>query len=84
MLFVLGANLQIKTARDASTPIRILIYIYIMRFIVMPVISIVVVWRISKWGWLDDDAHEGLGGDPIMKFIMILMPAGPPYVPSFT
>lgn len=81
MLFVLGANLQIKTSQEASTPTRVLIYIYVMRFILLPVISIVIIWKICDWGWLNDTAHEGLGGDPMMKFIMCLIPAGPPYLP---
>ena len=80
MLFVLGANLQIKTQGDSHTPIFVLLYIYVVRFIVLPAIGIVVVWQISAWGWLDDTAHEGLGGDPMMKFIMCLIPAGPPYL----
>jgi len=80
MLFVLGANLQIKTQGDSHTPILVLLYIYVIRFIVLPAIGIVVVWQISAWGWLDDTAHEGLGGDPMMKFIMCLIPAGPPYL----
>jgi predicted permease len=79
MLFVLGASLQLKAQGDSRIPILVLIYIYIMRFFVMPAIAIVVVWKISDWGWLDDDAHQGLGGDPMMKFIMCLIPAGPPY-----
>lgn len=79
MLFVLGANLQIKTQGDSHTPILVLIYIYVMRFMVLPAIAIVVVWYISSWGWLNDTAHEGLGADPMMKFIMCLIPAGPPY-----
>jgi predicted permease len=79
MLFVLGANLQLKTSGDASTPVLALVYIYLMRFVVMPVIGIYVVWQISIWGWLNDDAHKGLGGDPVLKFIMTLVPAGPPY-----
>ena len=78
MLFILGAGLQIKSQGDARTPILVLLYIYIMRFILMPLIGIVVVWKVSDWGWLDDDAHEGLGGDPMMKFIMCMIPAGPP------
>ena len=80
MLFVLGANLQIKTQGDSSTPILILLYIYVVRFIVLPAIGIFMVWQVSSWGWLDDDNHEGLGGDPMMKFIMCLIPAGPPYL----
>ena len=80
MLFILGANLQIKSQRESSTPVMVLLYIYVMRFIVMPLIGIVVVWKVSAWGWLDDNAHKGLGGDPMMKFIMCIMPAGPPYV----
>jgi predicted permease len=80
MLFILGANLQIKTQRDSETPIKVLLYIYVMRFIIMPIIGIVIVWKISAWGWLDDTAHKGLGGDPMMKFIMCIMPAGPPYI----
>jgi predicted permease len=80
MLFVLGANLQIKTTRDSTTPILTLLYIYVLRFILMPFIGIIIVWKISAWGWLNDDAHEGLGGDPMMKFIMCLIPAGPPYI----
>ena len=79
MLFVLGANLQIKTQGESHTPILVLIYIYVMRFMLLPAIAIVVVWHISAWGWLDDTAHEGLGGDPMMKFIMCLIPSGPPY-----
>ena len=78
MLFILGANLRIKTQGDSSTSYSILLYIYLMRFIIVPAIGIVVVWKISDWGWLDDSAHEGLGGDPMMKFIMCLIPAGPP------
>jgi auxin efflux carrier family protein len=78
MLFVLGAGLQIKSQGDSRTPILVLLYIYIMRFILMPAIGIVVVWKVSDWGWLNDDAHQGLGGDPMMKFIMCLIPAGPP------
>ena len=81
MLFVLGANLQLKTGGNASTPVLPLLYIYVMRFAIMPIIGILVVWKISTWGWLDDDAHEGLGGDPVLKFIMTLVAAGPPYVP---
>lgn len=81
MLFVLGANLRIKTQGDTTTPWSILLYIYVMRFLIVPAIGIVVVWKISDWGWLDDSAHQGLGGDPMMKFIMCLIPAGPPYVP---
>src|SRR5579859_4018477 len=81
MLFVLGANLQIKTAQEASTPTRILIYIYVMRFLLLPALSILIIWKISDWGWLNDAAHQGLGGDPMMKFIMCLIPAGPPYPP---
>jgi len=79
MLFILGAGLQIKSQGDARTPVLVLLYIYVMRFILMPIIGIVVVWKISSWGWLNDDAHAGLGGDPMMKFIMCLIPAGPPY-----
>lgn len=79
MLFVLGANLQIKTQGESNTPVLVLIYIYIMRFLLLPAIGIVVVWQVSAWGWLDDNAHQGLGGDPMMKFIMCLIPAGPPY-----
>jgi auxin efflux carrier family protein len=79
MLFVLGASLQIKTSRDASTPIKVLIYIYVMRFLLLPGLSILIVWKISDWGWLNDTAHQGLGSDPMMKFIMCLIPAGPPY-----
>lgn len=78
MLFVLGANLQIKTQGESSTPILILIYIYVVRFMVLPAIGIIVVWQVSAMGWLDDSAHAGLGGDPMMKFIMCLIPAGPP------
>ena len=78
MLFVLGANLRVKTEGETSTPYSILLYIYVMRFLVVPAIGIVTVWKISDWGWLDDSAHEGLGGDPMMKFIMCLIPAGPP------
>ena len=80
MLFVLGANLQIKTQGDAQTPILVLLYIYVLRFMVLPAIGIFMVWQVSAWGWLDDTAHEGLGGDPMMKFIMCLIPAGPPYL----
>ena len=80
MLFVLGASLQIKTQGDSDTPILVLLYIYVVRFIVLPAIGIFVVWQVSAWGWLDDTAHEGLGGDPMMKFIMCLIPAGPPYL----
>jgi auxin efflux carrier family protein len=83
MLFVLGANLRIKTERDSSTPWLCLLYIYVMRFILVPAIGIVLVWKVSDWGWLNDTAHEGLGGDPMMKFIMCLIPAGPPYLHSF-
>ena len=79
MLFILGAGLQIKSQGDSRTPILVLVYIYIMRFILMPVIAIIVVWKVSRWGWLNDDAHEGLGGDPMMKFIMCMIPSGPPY-----
>lgn len=79
MLFVLGANLQIKSQGDSRIPVLVLIYIYVMRFILMPLIAIVVVWKISDLGWLNDDAHAGLGGDPMMKFIMCMIPAGPPY-----
>jgi auxin efflux carrier family protein len=82
MLFVLGANLQIKTTQDASTPIRVLIYIYVMRFLLLPALSIVIIWKVSDWGWLNDTAHKGLGSDPMMKFIMCIIPAGPPY-PTF-
>lgn len=77
MLFILGANLQIKSQGGSSTPILVLVYIYFMRFILMPLIAITVVWKVSDWGWLDDNAHEGLGGDPMMKFIMCLIPSGP-------
>ena len=80
MLFVLGANLQLKATGEASTPLLPLLYIYVMRFAVMPIIGILVVWRISTWGWLNDDAHDDLGGDPILKFIMTLVAAGPPYI----
>jgi len=80
MLFILGANLQIKTSRDSPTPIMVLVYIYLMRFIIMPIIGIAVVWKISAWGLLDDNAHQGLGGDPMMKFIMCMIPAGPPAI----
>jgi predicted permease len=68
MLFILGANLQIKTQGETSTPIGVLIYIYIMRFLLLPLISIIVVWQVSEWGWLNDTAHEGLGSDPMMKY----------------
>jgi auxin efflux carrier family protein len=82
MLFVLGANLRIKFQGDgeSQTPIGILVYIYVMRFIIMPVIAIIAVWKVSSWGWLDDSSHAGLGGDPMLKFILCLIPAGPPYV----
>jgi predicted permease len=83
MLFVLGAGLQIKSQGDARTPLLVLLYIYVMRFILMPLIGIVVVWKVSDWGWLNDEAHAGLGGDPMMKFIMCLIPAGPPYHQCF-
>jgi predicted permease len=97
MLVVLGANLQIKSQDDSRTPIGILLYIYVMRFILMPLIGIFVVWKVSSWGWLDDDAHQGLGGDPMLKFIpsshwpcscfhrfiLCLIPAGPPYYSPF-
>jgi len=83
MLFILGAGLQIKSQGDARTPLLVLLYIYVMRFILMPLIGIVVVWKVSDWGWLNDEAHAGLGGDPMMKFIMCLIPAGPPYHQSF-
>ena len=83
MLFVLGAGLQLKSQGDTRTPVLILLYIYVIRFFLMPFIAIVVVWKISKWGWLNDEAHAGLGGDPMMKFIMCMIPSGPPYVPIY-
>jgi predicted permease len=83
MLFVLGANLQIKSQGDSHTPVLVLLYIYVMRFVLMPVIGIFLVWKISAWGWLDDNSHEGLGGDPMLKFILCLIPAGPPYFSLF-
>jgi auxin efflux carrier family protein len=80
MLFVLGAQLQLKTQGEARTPVHVLLYIYVMRFILLPVLGIAGVWLISNWGLLDDSAHAGLGGDPMMKFIMCLIPAGPPAI----
>jgi len=40
----------------------------------------VIIWKISDWGWLNDTAHKGLGSDPMMKFIMCIIPAGPPAI----
>jgi hypothetical protein len=67
MLFILGANLQINSQGDQHTPIHVLVYIYVMRFILMPLIGILVVWKVSAYGWLDDSSHLGLGGDPMLK-----------------
>jgi Membrane transport protein len=81
MLFVLGAGLQIKTTSGGRPPWGVLLYIFVMRFFVIPALGLVIVWQVVKAGWLVDDAHEGKGTDPIMIFIMCLMPAGPPYEP---
>lgn len=45
-------------------------FVLVIRYIVWPAISIPVIWTISKSG--------ALGDDPLLWFMMMLAPTGPP------
>ncbi|KAK4946140.1 hypothetical protein LTR28_007876 [Elasticomyces elasticus] len=48
-----------------------MVLVTVIRFVVWPVVSIPVIWAVAtKTSWLDRD--------PILWFVMMLMPTGPP------
>ncbi|KAL7423976.1 hypothetical protein Q5752_001561 [Cryptotrichosporon argae] len=69
-MFVLGAHLQSK--KGSRPPIPPLVYLFVFRFLVMPVISTGVVYGVRVW--LGDRVYE----DPILDFVMAIAPVGPP------
>ncbi|OCF71832.1 hypothetical protein I204_07895 [Kwoniella mangroviensis CBS 8886] len=69
-MLVIGAHL--KTKKGSRPPIFPLIYLFIFRFVVMPVISISMVYGIRK------AVGDKILNDPVLDFIMMLAPVGPP------
>ncbi|KAI9644843.1 hypothetical protein NHQ30_006870 [Ciborinia camelliae] len=76
-LVVVGAKLSSSLMRmkkgesSGKVPSSVVLTICFIRFILWPVVSIAVIYVIArKTGWLDED--------PILWFVLMLMPTGPP------
>ncbi|OCF41258.1 endoplasmic reticulum protein [Kwoniella heveanensis CBS 569] len=69
-MLVIGAHL--KSKKGSRPPIFTLIYLFVFRFAIMPVISTAMVYGVRK----------GLGdrilADPVLDFVMMIAPVGPP------
>ncbi|KAK4988965.1 hypothetical protein LTR50_003561 [Elasticomyces elasticus] len=66
------AMLKMKKGEESgSVPWTPMVLVTVIRFVVWPVVSIPVIWAVAtKTSWLDRD--------PILWFVMMLMPTGPP------
>nr|XP_018263817.1 uncharacterized protein I303_03690 [Kwoniella dejecticola CBS 10117]OBR85975.1 hypothetical protein I303_03690 [Kwoniella dejecticola CBS 10117] len=69
-MLVIGAHL--KTKKGSRPPIFPLIYLFVFRFVLMPIISISVVYGVRK------ALGDRILSDPILDFIMMIAPVGPP------
>nr|XP_019013558.1 uncharacterized protein I206_01628 [Kwoniella pini CBS 10737]OCF52339.1 hypothetical protein I206_01628 [Kwoniella pini CBS 10737] len=69
-MLVIGAHL--RTKNGSRPPIFPLMYLFVIRFAVMPVISISMVYGVRK------ALGDRILSDPVLDFIMMIAPVGPP------
>ncbi|WVF68279.1 hypothetical protein IAT40_003044 [Kwoniella sp. CBS 6097] len=69
-MLVIGAHL--KSKKGSRPPLFPLIYLFVFRFVIMPVISIALVYGVRK------GLGERILSDPVLDFVMMIAPVGPP------
>ncbi|CAD6569589.1 MAG: hypothetical protein TREMPRED_005321 [Tremellales sp. Tagirdzhanova-0007] len=69
-MFVLGAHL--KSKKGSRPPVLPLIYVFVYRFAIMPLVSTSVVFGVRK------GFGSSILNDPVLDFTMAIAPVGPP------
>ncbi|RAL09386.1 Auxin Efflux Carrier superfamily [Aspergillus homomorphus CBS 101889] len=76
-LFIVGSKLGVsfqeiqRSGKSGHVPWRAVVFVFLVRFVLWPAISISLVYVLA-------DKTSLLGDDPILWFSMMLMPTGPP------
>lgn len=71
-LFVLGSKLYSRSGN--TVPVKPLIFVFVSRFIIIPIASIGTIVFVHKW--LPHVWRE----DPVLEFVLAITPAGPPAI----